>query len=228
MSEPVIVGKNLTQHFGRGDARVHALKDVNVQIPTGQWTSIMGPSGSGKTTLLHTLAGLSVPSSGSVILNSRGSQIDLTKLSENKRAALRRTQIGVIFQDFNLVPVLNVQDNIKLPMRLAHRQVDKGWYREIVSRLGLAGRMKHLPHQLSGGQRQRVAIARALLAKPDIIFADEPTGNLDSEAGDAVLTMFRQLVDDYGQTLAVVTHDPAAAERGDHLIQMRDGRVVSA
>lgn len=223
MSEPVIIAQGLNHQFGKGEARVVALKDVSVQLPKGQWTSIMGPSGSGKTTLLHTLAGLSVPDQGQVLLGGT----DLTKLSENKRAQLRRTRIGVIFQEFNLVPVLSVQDNIKLPIRLAHRRVDKAWYGEIVGRLGLEGRLRHLPHQLSGGQRQRVAIARALLAKPDIIFADEPTGNLDSEAGDAVLTLFRQLVDDYSQTLAVVTHDPAAAERGDHLIMMRDGRVVS-
>ncbi|MEJ5929146.1 ABC transporter ATP-binding protein [Corynebacterium sp. H128] len=228
MAEAVITARNLRQRFGRGDAQVQALDDVSVALPRGKWTSIMGPSGSGKTTLLHTLAGLSTPTSGSVVLASTGKHTDLTKLSENKRAALRRTKIGLIFQDFNLVPVLNVQDNIKLPVRLAHRKIDKAFYKEITDRLGLQGRLKHLPHELSGGQRQRVAIARALLARPDIIFADEPTGNLDSEAGDNVLTMFRQLVDDYGQTLAVVTHDPAAAERGDYLIQMRDGKVVSA
>lgn len=223
MSDVVMSARNVVQRFGRGDAQVTALRDVSVDLQRGGWTSIMGASGSGKTTLLHTLAGLSTPTSGHVFLGNT----DLTRLSENRRAALRRTKIGVIFQEFNLVPVLSVQDNIKLPVRLAHRKVEQEWYREITSRLGLTGRLKHLPHQLSGGQRQRVAIARALLARPEIIFADEPTGNLDSEAGAAVLELFRQLVDDYGQTLVVVTHDPAAAERGDHLITMRDGQVLA-
>lgn len=227
VQQSVISASHLKQQFGRGDARVNALRDVSVEIPQGQWTSIIGPSGSGKTTLLHTLAGLSTPDSGNVILRSSDSTVDLTKLSENKRAKLRRTKIGLVFQEFNLVPVLSVQDNIKLPVRLAHHKVDKQWYQEITERLGLTQRLKHLPHELSGGQRQRVAIARALLPRPEIIFADEPTGNLDSEAGAKVLELFRQLVDDYGQTLAVVTHDPAAAEKGDHLITMRDGRVMS-
>lgn len=223
MTESVISARHLQHTFGRADAQVTALNDVSVDIPRGQWTSIMGPSGSGKTTLLHTLAGLSVPDRGRVLLNGT----DLTRLNENQRAKLRRTKIGVIFQEFNLVPVLSVQDNIKLPLRLAHQKIDKQWYEEIVERLGLGGRLKHLPHELSGGQRQRVAIARALLPRPAIIFADEPTGNLDSEAGAQVLELFRTLVDDYAQTLAVVTHDPAAAERGDHLITMRDGKVVA-
>lgn len=227
MQLSVISASNLKQQFGRGDARVNALRDVSVEIPQGQWTSIVGPSGSGKTTLLHTLAGLSTPDSGSVFLRSSDGTVDLTTLSENKRAKLRRTKIGLIFQDFNLVPVLSVQDNIKLPVRLAHRKVEKQWYQEITERLGLTHRLKHLPHELSGGQRQRVAIARALLPRPEVIFADEPTGNLDSEAGAKVLELFRRLVDDYGQTLTVVTHDPVAAEKGDHLIMMRDGQVVS-
>lgn len=223
MSDSVISARHLMHTFGSADAKVVALNDVSVDLPRGQWTSIMGPSGSGKTTLLHALAGLAVPQRGKVLLDG----VDLTRLSEGKRAQLRRTKIGVIFQEFNLVPVLSVQDNIKLPLRLAHQKIDKQWYEEIVGRLGLDARLKHLPHQLSGGQRQRVAIARALLPRPAIIFADEPTGNLDSESGAQVLEMFRTLVDDYSQTLAVVTHDPAAADRGDHVIRMRDGKVIA-
>lgn len=228
MSEnPVIIARNLRLNYGSGEAQVRALDNVQVQIPRGKWTSIMGPSGSGKTSLLHTLSGLRTPTSGVVELTSGRKRYELSSMNENKRAALRRTKIGVIFQDFNLVPVLNVRDNIRLPLRLAHRSIDREYEREILERLGLSGRLKHLPSELSGGQRQRVAIARALLPRPDVIFADEPTGNLDSEAGAAVLTMFRQLVDDYGQTLVVVTHDPSAAQRGDFLIQMRDGKVVA-
>lgn len=225
---PVIEATNLQKSFGRGDARVAALRDVNVAIPRGKWTSIIGPSGSGKTTLLHCLAGLSLPDSGSVKLVSGRGIYNLTQMSEDKRAAMRRTKIGIIFQDFNLVPVLNVQDNIKLPMRLAHKEIDRAFYAEIVERLGLDHRLKHLPSELSGGQRQRVAIARALLSRPEVIFADEPTGNLDSATGDSVLAMFRELVDDYGQTLVVITHDSKAAALGDFLITMKDGQVVMA
>ncbi|MDU0479643.1 ABC transporter ATP-binding protein [Staphylococcus chromogenes] len=223
----VISARNLSQTFGAGDAKVQALRQVSVEIGRGRWTSIMGPSGSGKTTLLHVLSGLQRPQQGTVELASKRRRYELTRLSENKRAALRRTEIGVIFQDFNLVPVLNVRDNIRLPLRLAHQRIDQKWEQEIIERLGLGQRLKHLPSELSGGQRQRVAIARALLARPAVIFADEPTGNLDSEAGAKVLSMFRELVDDYGQTLVVVTHDPAAAERGDSLIVMKDGQMLS-
>lgn len=226
VTDSVLIAQHLVQTFGRGDAQVRALNGVSVSIPRGQWTSIMGPSGSGKTTLLHTLSGLQRPQQGTVDLIKGRRKHRLTNMSENQRAKLRRTEIGLIFQDFNLVPVLNVQDNIRLPLRMAHQRIDKDYEQEIRARLGLEQRLKHLPHQLSGGQRQRVAIARALLPRPAVIFADEPTGNLDSEAGTAVLDMFRELVDAFGQTLVVVTHDPAAAERGDHLITMKDGQVV--
>ncbi len=231
-SAPVLTATRLTQTFGRGDAQVRALDGVTMELPRGEWTSIMGPSGSGKTSLLHCLSGLAVPDSGSVRLHGGGGShakdrpLDLTALSENGRARLRRTRIGVIFQDYNLVPVLTVRDNILLPSRMAHRRVDRGHFRGVVTRLGIDSRLRHLPHQLSGGQRQRVAIARALLMRPDVIFADEPTGSLDSESGTAVLSLFRELVDEYGQTLAVVTHDPSAAGRGDHVVTMRDGRIV--
>lgn len=224
--EPVMTAQHLTKVFGSGDAAVKALDDVSLTLPKGRWTTLMGPSGSGKTTLLHCLAGLSVPDSGRVALHGSGSTTVLSEQSEGARAKLRRNRIGVIFQEFNLVPVLSVADNIKLPMRLAHTKIGRDWFDEVTGRLGIAGRLKHLPHQLSGGQRQRVAVARALLPRPDIIFADEPTGNLDSSTTAAVLDLFREVTDGFGQTLAVVTHDPEAARRGDFLINVRDGRIV--
>ena len=226
---PVLTAHNLTLTFGKGDAAVHALRGVSATIPQGQWSTIMGPSGSGKTTLLHCLAGLTVPDRGTVTLHGRdrSSTVTLSGLSNNARAKLRRTRIGVVFQEFNLVPVLNVRDNILLPARLAHHRIDSAWQKEVLSHLGLEHRLKHLPHELSGGQRQRVAIARAILTRPDVILADEPTGNLDSTSGEAVLDLFRELTDRWGQTLVMVTHDPHAAERSDGVIRMADGEILS-
>ncbi|MFP7364955.1 ABC transporter ATP-binding protein [Corynebacterium callunae] len=213
--------------FGQGSTEVHALKNITVDIPRGQWTSIMGQSGSGKTTLLHCLSGLMQPTAGQVILHSSdGSSQSISELSENKRAKLRRTHISVIFQDFNLVPILSVQDNISLPMRLAHSKVDKAWLEKITEILGIDHRLKHLPHELSGGQQQRAAIARALISRPEILIADEPTGSLDSQTSDAVLDLFRTVVNELGQTLVFVTHDKDAALRGDRLISMRDGQIL--
>lgn len=183
----------------------------------------MGASGSGNTTLLHVLAGLKVPTSGEVWLGER----EITWLSEPARAKLRRTEIGVVFQEFNLVPVLNVRDNLLLPLRLAHKRVDRGHFDEAVETLGLGGRLHHLSHELSGGQRQRVAVGRAGLARPAVMFADEPTGSLDSETGTEVLWLFRRLVDEMGQTLMLITHDERAASFGDNVIWMKDGRIVS-
>lgn len=231
----VLSTDNVTRFHGLGKTRVLAVREVSVEIPRSSWTSVMGPSGSGKTSLLHLLAGLSTPDVGRVTLHRerhaerirrRGKLgVELSSLSENARAKLRRTELGVVFQDFNLVPVLSVADNIRLPLRLARRRTDSAWFNEVVETLGLGNRLKHLPHELSGGQRQRAAIARALLPRPSVIFADEPTGNLDSESGMRVLDLFRRLVDNYGQTLVLVTHDPAAAEYGDQLIRMKDGQV---
>lgn len=229
---PVITAEHLRHTFGRGEARVAALDDVSLDIPRGRWTSIMGPSGSGKTTLLHCLSGLEVPDSGSIVLTTRGRSagrnVKMTSLSENSRAKLRRSSIGVIFQDFNLVPVLSVRDNVLLPGRLSGHKVERSEFDEVIELLGLETRLRHLPDQLSGGQRQRVAIARTLLMNPDVIFADEPTGSLDTESGGVVLDLFRRMVDERGQTLVLVTHDPTAAERGDRLVRMRDGKIVEA
>lgn len=227
---PVITAEHLRHSFGRGEARVAALDDVSLEIPRGRWTSIMGPSGSGKTTLLHCLSGLERPGSGSIVLNTRSRstqrQVKLSSLSENARARLRRNAIGVVFQDFNLVPVLSVKDNILLPGRLSRRRVPTARFEEVIEQLGLGKRLRHLPDQLSGGQRQRVAIARTLLMNPEIIFADEPTGSLDTDSGEVVLDLFRKMVDEQGQTLVLVTHDLAAARHGDRLVRMRDGQII--
>ena len=224
---PVLSAQELSMIFGKGSTEVHALNQINLDIPRGQWTSIMGQSGSGKTTLLHCLSGLIKPTSGKVTLHSQdGSSLNISGLSENKRAILRRTHISVVFQDFNLVPILSVRDNISLPMRLAHQKIDKAWLDQITDILQIDQRLNHLPHELSGGQQQRAAIARALISKPDILIADEPTGSLDSQTSDAVLDLFRTVVDQLGQSLVFVTHDKEAALRGDRLITMRDGHIL--
>lgn len=225
-SPAVISARNVSMVYGRGSAEVRALDEVSLDIPRGQWTSIMGQSGSGKTTLLHCLSGLSTPTSGTVTLNA-GKPLDLSSASENKRAKLRRTHISVVFQDFNLVPILSVRDNITLPTRLAHKKIDKDWFEQITEVLGISGRLRHLPQELSGGQQQRAAIARAMLNRPEVLIADEPTGSLDSATSDAVNNLFRKMVDEFGQSLVFVTHDREAALRGDHLVTMRDGHVMS-
>ncbi|QQU88320.1 ABC transporter ATP-binding protein [Corynebacterium glucuronolyticum] len=222
MRNTVARAEAVTMRYGTGENAVTALDNVTVAIPGGQWTTVMGASGSGKSTLLHVLAGLTVPTSGQVFLGDR----DITRLSENARARLRRTDIGVVFQEFNLVPVLNVKDNLLLPSRLAHR-VDKDWFEHVVATLGLGDRLRHLPRELSGGQRQRVAVGRAVLTRPRLILADEPTGNLDSKTSRSVLSMFRSLVDDLGQTLFMITHDAFAAEYGENTLHMQDGRLTA-
>ncbi|MDO5668790.1 MAG: ABC transporter ATP-binding protein [Corynebacterium sp.] len=212
--------------YGTGEAEVRALDKVTVDFQRGRWTSIMGQSGSGKSTLLHCLTGLATPTSGTVTLGTR-SPIKISSLSENQRAKLRRTNISLVFQDLNLVPILSVRDNITLPLRLARRKVDKPWLAELTEILQIDHRLRHLPHELSGGQQQRAAIARALISRPQVLVADEPTGSLDSVTSDAVLDLFRHIVSEFGQTLLFVTHDEAAAQRGDELLTMRDGQIIS-
>jgi putative ABC transport system ATP-binding protein len=210
--------------YGRGDGAVVALDDVTLGLRSGSFTAVMGPSGSGKSTFLHVAAGLDTPSSGSVRLGG----VDVGGLSETKRTALRRERIGFIFQAFNLLPSLTVEQNMSLPLRLAGRRPDRAWSREVVERVGLGTRLKHRPAQLSGGQQQRVAIARALLTRPEVVFADEPTGALDTRTGGDILALLRHVVDALGQTVVMVTHDPLAAAHADRVLYLADGAVVAA
>ncbi|GAB2613432.1 ABC transporter ATP-binding protein [Kribbella endophytica] len=214
--------EGVSKFYGTGDATVAALKDVHVSVDTGRFTAIMGPSGSGKSTLLHLLAGLDRPSAGEVYLGDT----ELTSLGDNALTLLRRDRIGFIFQSFNLLPTMTAAENIVLPLRIAGRTPDEAWVRSIVVRLGLADRLTHRPAQLSGGQQQRVAAARALASRPQIVFADEPTGALDSAAGTELLTFLRTAVDELGQTVVMVTHDPTAAAYADRVLFLADGHVV--
>ena len=208
--------------YGRGPTEVRALDGVSVTFDSGCFTAIMGPSGSGKSTLLHCCAGLDALTSGQAFI----ADTDLGALSDQDLTILRRDRVGFIFQAFNLVPTLTALDNIRLPLRLAGRRPEPAWLDTIVDTLGLRDRLAHRPGELSGGQQQRVAVARALLSKPEIIFADEPTGNLDSRSGAEVLGFMRRAVDDMHQTIVMVTHDPSAASRADRVLFLADGRVV--
>ncbi|WP_461082595.1 ABC transporter ATP-binding protein [Streptomyces deserti] len=211
--------RQVVKAYGSGETRVVALDHVDVDIARGQFTAIMGPSGSGKSTLMHCLAGLDTVTSGQIYL-------DETEITGLKLTQLRRDRIGFIFQAFNLLPTLNAIENITLPMDIAGRKPDKQWLARVVETVGLADRLKHRPTQLSGGQQQRVAVARALAARPEIIFGDEPTGNLDSRAGAEVLGFLRRSVDELGQTIVMVTHDPVAASYADRVLYLADGRIV--
>ena len=214
--------RKVVKAYGSGETRVTALDSVDVDIQAGQFTAIMGPSGSGKSTLMHCLAGLDTVSSGQIFLDDT----EITGLKDKKLTQLRRDRIGFIFQAFNLLPTLNALENITLPMDIAGRKPDAEWLNRVVETVGLAGRLKHRPTELSGGQQQRVAVARALAARPAIIFGDEPTGNLDSRAGAEVLGFLRRSVDELGQTIVMVTHDPVAASYADRVIFLADGRIV--
>ena len=208
--------------YGKDDAEVRALDDVTVDFPRGRFTAIMGPSGSGKSTLMHCLAGLDTLTSGQAFVG----EVDLSTLDDKRLTELRRTEIGFVFQAYNLVPTLNAMENITLPLLLGGSAGDQAWIDEVVRTVGLGDRLTHRPSELSGGQQQRVAVARALASKPTIIFADEPTGNLDSRSGAEILTFMRRAVSELGQTIVVVTHDPVAASYSDHVVFLADGRVV--
>jgi putative ABC transport system ATP-binding protein len=213
---------DLTKVYGHGETRVVALDEVSVAFDRGEFTAIMGPSGSGKSTLMHCMAGLDTITSGS----ARIGETELTGLTDKQLTRLRRDKIGFVFQAFNLLPTLTATENITLPMDLAGRKPDQGWLDTVVAAVGLADRLTHRPSQLSGGQQQRLAVARAVAAKPEIIFADEPTGNLDSRSGAEVLGFLRDSVRGLGQTVVMVTHDPVAASYADRVVFLADGRIV--
>jgi putative ABC transport system ATP-binding protein len=211
-----------TKAYGKGESEIRALDSIDVEFHAGQFTAIMGPSGSGKSTLMHALAGLDELTEGQVLIGD----VDLTTLNDKKLTKLRRDRLGFVFQAFNLVPTLTALENITLPMDLAGRKPDPVWLDLVVSTVGLSERLKHRPSELSGGQQQRVAVARALAGRPDLVFADEPTGNLDSRTGAEILAFMRQAVQDLGQTIVMVTHDPVAASYADRVVFLADGRIV--
>jgi putative ABC transport system ATP-binding protein len=213
---------NVYKVYGSGEAEVRALDGINVEFGTAQFTAIMGPSGSGKSTLLHCLAGLDRVSSGQIFLGD----IEISACNEKQLTLIRRDRIGFVFQAYNLIPTLNAEENITLPMALAGKKPDPEWFKQIVDTVRLADRLKHRPSELSGGQQQRVAVARALLSRPDLMFADEPTGNLDSRSGAEILTFMRDAVDHLNQTIVMVTHDPIAAGYADRAVFLADGRIV--
>jgi putative ABC transport system ATP-binding protein len=218
----LVTATDLTRRYGEGEATVHALAGVTVGFPAGQFTAIMGPSGSGKSTLMHLLAGLDRPTSGSVVLDGT----ELSKLDDKRLTDVRRDKVGFIFQSFNLLPVLSAQENIELPLSIAGRKPDRAWMDSLIATVGLGDRLRHRPAELSGGQQQRVAVARALASRPRVVFADEPTGNLDSKTSAEVLELLRRCVDEFGQTIVMVTHDARAASYADRLLELEDGIVV--
>jgi putative ABC transport system ATP-binding protein len=210
--------------YGRRDATVRALDGVDVAFPAGRFTAIMGPSGSGKSTLMHCVAGLDTLTSGRVLIGD----VDLSTLSDKQLTLLRRERIGFVFQSFNLVPTLTVAENVALPQALAGRKPERGWLDAVVTTVGLGDRLRHRPSELSGGQQQRAAVARALVGRPALVFADEPTGNLDSRSGGEILGFMRRAVDELGETIVMVTHDPVAASYADTVLFLADGRIVDA
>src|SRR5579875_749799 len=217
----VLEATDLVKTYGAGDTAVRALDGVTAAFAPGEFTAIMGPSGSGKSTLMHCLAGLDTPTSGSV----RIGDTEISGLGDRALTLLRRRRVGFVFQSFNLLPTLTAEQNIRLPLDLAGRRPDPGWWEQVITSLGLEDRLRHRPGQLSGGQQQRVACARALITRPDVVFADEPTGNLDSRSGAEVLSFLRASVRELGQTAVMVTHDPVAASYAGRVLFLADGRV---
>ena len=217
-----VSARRVTRQYGEGESAVHALRGVSLEVPVGQFTAVMGPSGSGKSTLMHLLAGLDRPSNGRVKIGGE----DITEMADKQLTKLRRRHIGFVFQQFNLLPMLTAEENILLPLSIAGRKPDKAAVAALIARVGLGDRLGHKPSQLSGGQQQRVAIARALASQPTVLFADEPTGNLDSTSGTEVLQLLREAVELDRQTTVMVTHDPRAAAAADRVLFLADGRVV--
>jgi putative ABC transport system ATP-binding protein len=220
---PAVAGRDVTRRYGSGDAAVDALRGVTLSVPTGQFVAVMGPSGSGKSTLLHVLAGLDRPTQGSVTVAGQ----EITTMGDKELTRLRRDHIGFVFQAYNLLPQLSAEENVLLPLDLAGRKADRAFVDSVFARVGLSDRRKHKPSELSGGQQQRVAVARALVAEPDVLFADEPTGNLDSHASAEILRLMRESVDSCGQTTVMVTHDPHAASVADRVVVLADGERVA-
>jgi putative ABC transport system ATP-binding protein len=220
--QPAARAEALRKVYGTGGAAVEALRGVSIEIAAAEWTAIMGPSGSGKSTLLHILAGLDSPTEGKVFIGD----VDLTTLNDKQLTQLRRDKVGFVFQAFNLIPTLTAEENITLPLDIAGTSVDRAWFDTVVDTVGLRDRLGHRPSELSGGQQQRVAGARALVSQPAIVFADEPTGNLDSRSGVELLTFLRTAVDDHGQTIVMVTHDAHAAAHADRIVFLADGNIV--
>jgi putative ABC transport system ATP-binding protein len=221
-SEPIVAARDVTRRYGSGDTAVDALRGVSLDVHPGELLAVMGPSGSGKSTLMHILAGLDQPTAGTVEIVGR----DITRMSDNELTKLRRAHIGFVFQFFNLLPMLTAEENMTLPLRIAGTKVDDAWLATVLGQVGLTDRRTHRPAQLSGGQQQRVAIARALLSRPSVLFADEPTGNLDSTTSAEILEVLRRAVETYGQTTIMVTHDAKAAAIADRILFLADGRVV--
>ncbi len=219
---PIVTATGVHRRYGEGAAAVEALDGVSVSFDRGRFTAIMGPSGSGKSTLMHVLAGLDRPTRGSVTVDGR----ELSELHDEALTELRRDKLGFVFQFFNLLPVLTAEENVLLPLSIAGQEVDREWLGQLIEIVGLGDRLAHRPSELSGGQQQRVALARALVSKPAVVFADEPTGNLDSKASEEVLGLLRRAVDDFGQTVIMVTHEAHAAAFADRLVVLRDGEVV--
>jgi putative ABC transport system ATP-binding protein len=222
-AQPAVVSAEaLVRRYGEGDLAVEALRGVSLEVEAGRMTAIMGPSGSGKSTLMHMLAGLDTPTEGSILLDG----VEITRLSERKLTHLRRETIGFVFQFFNLLPMLTAEENVTLPLAIAGEKPDPEWVEELLHTIGIADRRTHRPAELSGGQQQRVAIARALITRPKVLFADEPTGNLDSSSSKEVLAILRRSVDEWGQTIVMVTHDAGAAAMADRILFLADGRIV--
>jgi len=222
MSQPIVTATDVHRRYGAGEAAVDALAGVSISFGRGEFAAIMGPSGSGKSTLMHVLAGLDSPTRGSVVVDGT----ELAGLDDGALTRLRREKIGFVFQAFNLLPVLTAEENVVLPLSIAGRRPDQDWIDRLLDAVGLTDRRTHRPSELSGGQQQRVAVARALATRPAVVFADEPTGNLDSKSSAEVLALLRQAVDEFGQAVVMVTHDRAAAETADRIVELADGRVV--
>ena len=220
--DAIVSAREVTRRFGEGDAAVDALRGITLDFPPGAFTAIMGPSGSGKSTLMHILAGLDRPTSGTVVIDGN----DITKMDDGELTDLRRDRIGFVFQFFNLVPVLNAEENMLLPLSIAGRRPERVWVDQLMRTVGIDDRRTHRPSELSGGQQQRVAVARALVSRPAVIFADEPTGNLDSATSTEVLQLLRRAVDEFGESVVMVTHDEHAASFADRRIELVDGLVV--